>query len=156
GSLVTATATDNTSHTTSLFSQPLTAQQQVHLYAVGTGPGVAAEVKVYNADGSLRFDLSPFPGFIGGVHVATGDVNGDAVDDIIVGAGAGGGPAVKVYDGVTGAEVRSFFAYDPGFTGGVFVAAGDVTGAGHADIITGAGAGGGPNVKVFDGVSGTE
>jgi len=30
----------------------------------------------------------------------------------------GGGPHVKVFDGVTGNEIRSFFAYDSGFTGG--------------------------------------
>jgi hypothetical protein len=30
---------------------------------------------------------------------------------------------VRVFDGDSGAEVRSFFAYDPGFLGGVFVGA---------------------------------
>ena len=39
----------------------------------------------------------------------------------------------------TFAVVREFFAYDAAFTGGVFVAAGDVNGDGNADIITGAG-----------------
>ncbi|KAA5539019.1 hypothetical protein FYK55_25845 [Roseiconus nitratireducens] len=81
-------------------------------------------------------------------------------------ANAGGGPHVIVFrsmDGpdADGAEVElssvsteavdTVFAYDPAFRGGVHVAAGDVNGDGVADIITGAGSGGGPHVKIFDG-----
>src|SRR6185436_11554509 len=76
-----------------------------------------------------------------GVRVATGDVNGDGFLDIVTGPGAGAQPHVKVFSGSSGAEIRSFFAYTPGFFGGVFVAAGDVDGDGLADIITGADAG---------------
>jgi hypothetical protein len=82
--------------------------------------------------------------------VAAGDVNGDGKADIITGAGAGGGPHVQVFDGANGNVLASFFAYGTSFTGGVRVAAGDVNGDGKADVITGAGPGGGPHVRVFD------
>src|SRR5260370_33719098 len=72
------------------------------------------------------------------------------------GGGPGGGPHVKVFDGKTGALLSSFFAYDPNFTGGVYVAAADVNGDGRAEIITGAGRTGGPPVRVFDGLSGVQ
>jgi len=83
--------------------------------------------------------------------VAAADVNGDGKADIVTGAGPGGGPHVEVFDGATNAVLRSFFAYGAGFTGGVWVAAGDVNGDGKAEIITGAGAGGGPHVRVYNG-----
>ncbi len=52
-------------------------------------------------------------------------------------------------------EVASFFAYDPAFSGGVTVAAADLTGDGVAEIITGAGPGGGPHVRAFNLAGGT-
>src|SRR5207253_2603924 len=114
---------------------------------VGTDDGIQAEVRDYDAaTGALKFDLSPFPGFNGGVRVAQGDLTGDLYPEIIVAAGAGGGPAVKVYDGKTGVTLYSFFAYAPTFSGGIYVSAGDVNGDGIADIIVGAGQGGGPHV----------
>jgi hypothetical protein len=92
--------------------------------------------------------------FTGGMFVAAGDVNGDGHDDIIVGADAGGGPQVEVFDGATGAVLASFFAFGtPSFMGGVRVAAADVNGDGRADIICAAGPGGGPQLTVYDGAT---
>src|SRR5262249_43530670 len=47
--------------------------------------------------------------------------------------------------------IREFMAYSPYFNGGAYVAAGDMNGDQKADIITGAGPGGGPHVKVVSG-----
>src|SRR5262245_45251572 len=123
---------------------------------VGLGGGSAPLVQVFDAttDARLESFLSFDVNFTGGVRVATADVNGDGVPDLIAGAGPGGAPHVEVFDGATASLIQSFFAFNPQFTGGVFVAAGDVNGDGLADIIVGADAGGLPNVKVFDGKTG--
>jgi hypothetical protein len=130
-------------------------------FEVVTGPGATGgpHVRVFNIVGDRGVPLSGFLAydarFTGGVRVAAGNVDGLAGDEIITGAGPGGGPHAKVLR-ATGAEVFSFFAYAPAFTGGIFVAAGDVNGDSRADIITGAGASGGPHVRVFSGVDSAE
>ena len=125
--------------------------------AVGADPGSPAVVTLTDpATGVVRRITAYEETFLGGVNVATGDVTGDGVADVITGPGVGGGPLVKVFDGATGNLVRAFFAFDVGFRGGVSVAVADVTGDGTPDIVVGAGAGGGPHVKVFDGLTGAE
>lgn len=137
-----------TPNTTQEFT--LTVQRGLPLSAVGAGPG-GSQVLASNADGSLRFTLTPFAGFAGGVTVATGDVNHDGTSDVIVGT-ATGSSHVKVFDGATGAELRSFLAFD-GFQGGISVSAGDVNHDGFADVIVGT-ARAASHVKVFDGRTG--
>jgi hypothetical protein len=108
-------------------------------------------------DGKTGATLRDFfafdPSFTGGARVAVGDVTGDRRADVIAAAGPGGGPAIQVFDGATGGPGAAFFAFDPSFTGGVNVAAADVNLDGRADVIAGAGAGGGPAVQVFDGAT---
>jgi hypothetical protein len=126
-----------------------------------TGAGTGApggHVKVFNGQtGAEVRSFFAYDGFTGGVTVASGDVNGDNFADIITGAGAGApGGHVKVFDGTTGALTLSFFAYGAGFSGGIFVASGDVNGDSYDDIVTGTDAGAAAHVKVFDGTNGSE
>src|SRR5436309_16135629 len=102
----------------------------------------------------MRSFLAYDAAFRGGVRVAVADITRDGILDLVTAPGPGGGPHVKVFDGVTGAVVRQFMAYDPAFHGGVFVAAALIDYGEVPDIITGAGAGGGPHVKVFSGETG--
>ncbi len=133
----------------------VTATQAVatKFFATGAGQGGGPQVNVYNAiTGASLFNFTPFEStFTGGVTVATGDVNGDGTDDIVVGTGVGGAPRILILDGATRATIANFFAYEPTFTGGVNVATGDVNGDGFADVLVGSGVGGGPRVRVLSG-----
>jgi hypothetical protein len=65
-----------------------------------------------------------------------------------VGGGRGGESRVRLLkeDG----EERSFLAYDRAFRGGVRLALGDLFAEAGPEVVTGAGPGGGPQVRVFD------
>jgi hypothetical protein len=122
------------------------------LYVAGPAAGGSSQVRVFNADGTQKFSFLAYdPAYTGGVFVALGDVTGDGIEDIVTSTGKGGAANIRVFDGVTGSLISSFFAYPEAFTGGVNVAIGDVNNDGFADIICGVGVGGGPNVRVFDG-----
>jgi len=117
--------------------------------------GQEPRVKVIDAEtGVQKLTFLAFAaGFKGGVRVAVGDVNGDAIPDIITSAGPGGGPEVRVFNGATGARftepIGDFFAFQKGSNTTVYVAVGDFNMDGLADIVTGSDSGD-PIVKVFD------
>jgi predicted outer membrane repeat protein len=136
-----------------------------------TGPGIwsGPDIRVFDGKtlpqsgtaSKIGESLAYNPRYFGGVFVATGDVNGDGLPDIVTGTNGFGGPEVKAFSGInvlspTPTIVDDFFAYDPGFSGGARVAVMDVNGDGKADIITGAGPGGGPHVRIFDGGTGQQ
>lgn len=117
----------------------------------GAGEGGGPHVKIFDIAGNLKGQFFAYEQkFRGGVNVAIGDVDGDGLVEIITGAGVGGGPHVRIFD-TSGNLKGQFFAYDQNFKGGVNVAVGDINGNGKSEIITGAGPGGGPHVRVFSG-----
>ncbi len=121
--------------------------------AVAALAGGGPRVRIFSGKSGFTRDLFNRyvfePGFRGGVSVTLGDLDGDTVDDLIVGAGAGGGPRVRVLRVRDGSDLANFFAYASSFGGGVSVASGLVDLSGRISVITGAGPGGGPHVKVF-------
>jgi autotransporter-associated beta strand protein len=125
------------------------------IYATGADAGGGPQVNVYDAKTNALIGafFAYDTGFLGGVRVAVGDVNGDGVPDIITAPGPGGGPDIRVFDGKTGLMIGEFLAYDYHFDTGIYVAATDLNRDGHVEIITAPDQGGGPDVRIFDGKS---
>jgi len=104
-----------------------------------TGPGQGLEplVKIFDSRGKLKTSwLAYDQKFRGGVNVALGDVNNDGRLEIITGPGQGGGPQVRVFNN-TGQALKSFFAYEQSFHGGIRVAASDLNEDGQIEILVG-------------------
>lgn len=119
-------------------------------FLVGAGPGGGPHVKLLRANGTEMLSFFAFdPVFRGGTTVAFVDVDNNGSKELVVGAGPGGGPHVKIFN-THGDQLRSYFAFDPNFTGGVFVAAGDLGGDGPTEIVVAAGSGGTPHVRIFN------
>src|SRR5439155_1170062 len=136
--------------------------------AFGSGAGAPARVNVYKPDGNFRTTIFPTdPNYSDrtGIRVAAADFNGDGVTDIVMGTGPGAVTLVTVIDGATRQTLFKVQPFETSFTGGLFVAAGDVdgngayvaagdvNGDGFADLIGGGGPGGGPRVFAVDGHS---
>jgi hypothetical protein len=116
--------------------------------------GESSTVNLIDQDSGKQINsVTPFPGFSGELRIAMGDMNNDGKMETLVAAGPGGGPAIMVMDSETGMVLQTFFAFDPAFKGGIFVAVADFNIDGTMDIVVGAGSGGGPHIKIFDGLT---
>jgi hypothetical protein len=104
--------------------------------ALGAEAGRLPFVRVLDEQGTLIRSFAAYDASVkAGVRTAVADLNRDGVNDIVTAPGPGSAPLVKVWDGASGSLLNQFWAYDPGFRGGVQVAAGDI-GRGEVGVVT--------------------
>ncbi len=118
----------------------------------GTRDGGGPHVRVFSAHGRLLNGgfFAFHPKFRGGVNITIGDTNGNGLNEIIVGAGVGGGPHVQIFSADGRLLDPGFFPYQKSMRGGVRVAAADVDGDGIVEIVTGPGPGVNTEIFVFN------
>ncbi|HVL12524.1 MAG TPA: VCBS repeat-containing protein [Gemmata sp.] len=96
-----------------------------------------------------------FGDYAGGLTVATGDVNNDGFEDVIVGTGKGVAARVRVFSGGVGELSNTpilgnmLLPFGNRYTGGVYIAAGDLDGDGRTDVLVST-ATGGSRIKGFE------
>ncbi|KAA0207036.1 hypothetical protein EDM68_00380 [Candidatus Uhrbacteria bacterium] len=102
----------------------------------GPGNGGGPHIRTFKTDGVpwrggyFAFDASES----GGARVAVGDVNGDGIDEIVVGSGPRAVPRIRVYDG--NARLLSEFTVGTGASSdGVKPVVADIDGDGRAEIL---------------------
>jgi hypothetical protein len=123
---------------------------------VGLGAGSQPKVKIFDLAGGnpvlLREFLAFSSSFTGGVDVSAGDVDPVSLfDEIVVGAGAGGDPKVRVF-AADGPRLQEFMAYLDTMRGGVRVSVGNVrTDSVESEIATIPASKGNPQVNLFKG-----
>lgn len=119
---------------------------------VAAGAGMGPHIMVFNEGGVLQSQFFAYDsGLRYGVVSAACDIDGDGTDEIVTGQKKGGWPLVKVFDGYGNIINDGFYVLDGKFTGGINLACGDTDGDGIAEIVVGAGPGGGPHVLVYSG-----
>ena len=100
--------------------------------------------------GKIIKTVPVFDKWTDGATIATGDLGTDGVPEVVVGAGPGSIPEIRVLR-QDGTLINKFNAFDATLTKGVIVSLGDTNGDGKNEIVAATGPQFGNYVRVFDG-----
>ena len=118
------------------------------------GHGGSSHVQTYNRYGETIY-TSGFYAFAQtlttGFNLASGDLNGDGVEEIIVAPKTGGAPHVRIFDNEGNLKfIPGFYAYGQSLRCGVDITTGDLDGDGKEEIVTIPGEGCPAHVRIFN------
>jgi len=108
------------------------------------------EAKLTAANGDLVKNITWSEKFNPASSLTVGDVNGDNIDEIIVGSAPGSEPQVMIFD-TNGKLLNKFLAFAKNFRGGVNVAVSNLDNNDQAEITVVPASQGQAQVKIFDG-----
>jgi len=112
--------------------------------------GGNSEIKIFDRFGNKLFGFFAFDKKLtGGASISAGDVNLDSQKEIIVGAGYGQEPVVKIFSNYSN-FLSSFYAYEKSFKGGINIIAADINNDKSAEIITAPLVDKEPKIKIFN------
>ena len=107
-------------------------------------------IRIFDKNGGLKGQF--FAGnkdFRGGLNISVGNLNNDRQEEIVIAPKNNSSPYILVYD-LNGKLISNFLAYTKNFKKEVSIEIADTNSDYHNEIITSAGAGGGPHVRIFD------
>jgi hypothetical protein len=108
-----------------------------------------SHVRIFNQEGARLSQFFAYGlTYRGGVNLASGDVNGDGIKEIITGTTPGKAPHVRMFN-MSGKVISQFFAAATSSQKGVYVSSGDINNDGASEIITSQ-MSGPPEVVTFD------
>ncbi len=99
-------------------------------------------VSDYNFDGSALSNWQDW-------QIATIDLGNDGNEELIVAAGIGSQPEIKILQ-ANGQQISRWLAYDEKMLNGVELAIADLDNDGRQEIITGVGEGAGSHIRIFN------
>lgn len=157
----------NVATVTLTVGNPVTVADPARRVILGAETGGVLRV-LTGETGATVYTITPYSNFTGAIRVATGDVNGDGVPDIITAPGPlAVGPVgnvvvnpnlgVRIFNGATGLAFPGTWGtgvkpFGTSYSGGIQVAVGDVNKDGKADVVVSSDVyTNSPQVRVYNG-----